>query len=565
MAPVTALASGTVGCGVALLATSAWLISRAAQHPSVVALGLAIVGVRFFAIARGMCRYGERLSGHDTALRALAGLRVRVYERLEGLAPSGLPAFRRGDLLARLVHDVDTLQDLMVRVVPPFGAALVVGAATVALTWMILPSAGALLCVMLLVAVFAIPRYTRRAAARREARLAAARGELTARVVDRAEGAQELVAFGATDTQLVYLSEADEELTHIACTSARTAGVGSGLTTLLTGMTVFAMLVIGVRAVHSGRLAGVILAVLALIPLALFEMIVGLPAASQSLEGVRQSAKRVFEVTDAEPLVDDPPVPRPVPRGPHRIVVRGLRARYADGDDWVLDGVDLDLSPGSRVGIVGTSGAGKSTLAAALLRFLPYEGSLTLDGVEMSELPADEVRRVIGLCAQETHVFAATLQENLLLARRDADEDALREVLRQVRLDGWVDSLPEGLSTEVGGQRDRMSGGQRQRLGIARALLAGFPILILDEPGEHLDEVTADALVGDLIDLTCGRTTVMITHRLSCLAAMDEILVLDAGRVIERGTSPELIAAGGHYARLWELERDCCRQREFVA
>jgi thiol reductant ABC exporter CydC subunit len=552
----SALATGTAGCGVALLATSAWLISRAAQHPSVVALGLAIVGVRFFAVARGLCRYGERLSGHDAALRVLASLRVRVYDRLEALAPSGLPAFRNGDLLARLVHDVDALQDLMVKVVPPFAASLAVGAAAVVATWLILPPAGVVLGVMLLVAVFGIPRYTRSMAARREARMAAARGELATRVVDLVQGAQELVAFGATDAQLARLSESDAELTRIAYSSARTSGTGSGLATLLTGAAVFAMLMIGVPAVHSGRLPGVLLAVLALIPLATFEMVAGLPAASQSLEGVRQSAKRIVEVTDAQPLVQEPEVPRQVPAGPRQVVVRGLRARYGDRDHWALDGIDLDLSPGTRVAIIGPSGAGKSTLASVLLRFLPYEGSATLDGVELSELPGDEVRRVIGLCAQETHVFATTLRENLLLARRDADERALRGALSQVRLDEWVDSLPDGLGTEVGGHGDRMSGGQRQRLGIARGLLAGFPILVLDEPTEHLDEATADALVEDLIDITRCHTTVMITHRLSRLAAMDEILVLDGGRVVARGTHAELLAAGGYYARQFELESE---------
>jgi ABC-type multidrug transport system fused ATPase/permease subunit len=222
----------------------------------------------------------------------------------------------------------------------------------------------------------------------------------------------------------------------------------------------------------------------------------------------------------------------------------------------VLDGIDLDLAPGRRVGIIGPSGAGKSTLAAVLTRLLPYEGgSVTIHDIEISDLAGDDVRRVIGGVSQETHIFDTTLRENLLLARRDADDAALRDALGRARLQGWIDQLDAGLATEVGGPGGRMSGGQRQRLGIARAHLAGFPVLILDEPGEHLDTTTADSLVADLVDLTEGHTTIMITHRLAGLEAMDEIVVLDGGRVTERGTHCSLIARDGPYAELWRRER----------
>jgi thiol reductant ABC exporter CydC subunit len=550
------LAAATGACGIALLATSAWLISRAAQRPSVVALGLAVIGVRFFAVARGICRYGERLVGHDTALRALADLRVRIYQRLEVLAPAGLPAFRRGDLLARLVQDVDALQDLILRVIPPYGSAVLVLIPTVALTWYFLPGAGAVLAVSLTLAATAVPWCTRRLAARRESRLAGARGRLSTEVLDLLEGAPDLIAFGAVDAQLARVSAADAELTRIARATSRTAGVGSGLVTLLTGLAVWVILLLGVPAVRSGRLPGVLLAVVALMPLAAFEMVTGLPAAAQSLEGVRQSAARIFEVLDAPPVVTDPPSPvAAVGGGPHRLTIRGLRARYDRTGPWVLDGVDLDLWPGRRLAIVGPSGAGKSTLAWVLLRFLPYEsGSVTLDGVELTALAADDVRRVVGLAPQDTHVFDTSIRENLVLARRDAEVATIRRAIRRARLTDWVDELSGGLDTEVGAHGVRMSGGQRQRLGIARSLLADFPILIVDEPGEHLDTATGDALTRDLMAVTRGRAAVLITHRLTGLEAVDEIIVLDHGRVVERGTHDELAAAGGHYARQWERE-----------
>jgi thiol reductant ABC exporter CydC subunit len=551
----TLLGAATAGSGIALLATSAWMISRAAQRPSVVALGIAIVGVRVFAVSRGLSRYGERLVGHDTALRVLADLRVRVYERLERLAPNGLPAFRRGDLLARLVADVDALQDLMLRVIPPYGVALIVSIPTVGLIWYLLPAGGLVLAVTLLAGATLVPWYAHRLAGRRETRQAAARGELSTHVIDLLEGAPDLVAFDAADAQLARVSAADAELTRIATSSACTAGVGSGLITLLTGLAVWGMLLVGVPAVNSGRLSGPFLAVIALVPLAVFEMVIGLPAAAQTLERVRQSAARVFAVIDTAPDLANSESPNPPGPPPHGLRVKRLRARYGPDRPWALDGIDLDLPPGRRVGIVGASGAGKSTLAAVLVRFLSYEaGSVTLDGLELDTLAGEDVRRVVGLAAENTYLFDTTLRENLLLARRDATDADVRLALQRARLLEWVEGLPAGLDTEVGEHGARLSGGQRQRLGIARALLARFPVLIFDEPGEHLDAATADALRVDLLDLTRGQTTVMITHRLTGLDAMDEILVLDRGRVVERGTHAELAVGGGAYAVQWQRE-----------
>jgi thiol reductant ABC exporter CydC subunit len=578
----TLLGAGAVAAAIGLIATSAWLISRSSQRPQESAVAIAIVGVQFFALSRGLCRYGERLVGHDAAFRVLADLRVRVYERLERLAPLGLPAFRSGELLARLVHDVDALQDLLLRVLPPFAIALVVGAVTVGLVWWMLPAAGLILLVALVLAGVLVPWLTGTLAARAEARQAATRGELTASVVDLLEGAPELLANGATGAQLRRTLAADAEVTRIARATARTAGIGQGLTRLCSGLAMWGALLVGVAAVRAGRLDGVLLAGIALIPLVAFELVAGLPTATQTLARVRRCAARVFEVLDTPPPVTEPAHPvalasapfppfTPEPDGalaaqpdtavalrphaPHALQLRGLRSRYPGAPGWALDGLDLDLSPGRRVAAVGPSGAGKSTLAGVLLRFIPYEGgSVTLDGVQISELDGDELRRVVGLVAQDAHVFDSTLGENLRLARRDATHERLLAALAEVRLLDWAQRLPAGLDTEVGERGARMSGGQRQRLAIARALLADFPVLVLDEPGEHLDTPTADAIVADLLALTRGRATLLITHRLAGLREVDEVLVLDRGRVVERGTHADLLALDGHYAALWLRE-----------
>ncbi len=555
LALATLLGAGAVAAGIGLIATSAWLISRASQRPQESALAIAIVGVQFCGLSRGLFRYAQRVIGHDVAFRALADMRVSSYKRLESLAPAGLPAFRSGDLLARVVHDIDSLQDLLLRVIPPFVIALLVGAGTVWLVWVILPAAGLILLAALILAATALTWLTGMISRRSEAKQAAIRGELTAAVVDLLQGAPELAAYGAVGAQLERTSAIDVKLTRVACATARTTGVGQGLATLLSGLAMWGALMVGVAAVRAGTLDGVLLAVIALVPLAAFELVTELPAATQTLQRVRRSVARTLEVIDADPPVAEPVDPRPLPQAPGTLRVRGLRARYGERLPWVLDGIDLDLVPGRTVAVVGRSGAGKSTLADVLLHFLPYQGgSVTLDGAPITELSGDAYRRVIGLVSQDAYVFDTTLEENLRIARRDATTAELRWALKGARLLDWTDELPAGLSTRVGAHGAEISGGQRQRLALARALLADFPVLVLDEPGEHLDTETADALVADLLDTTERRATLLITHRLAGLEAVDEVIVLDGGRALERGTHGELLALNGRYAHMWARE-----------
>ena len=365
-------------------------------------------------------------------------------------------------------------------------------------------------------------------------------------MIDLLEGAPELAINGAIPTQLGRALAADSELTSIARRSARTAGIGRGLTSLCCGLAMWGALLGGVAAVHAGRMNGVLLAGIALVPLVAFELVALLPSATQTLQRVRRSAARVLEVIDTVAPVVEPPQPRPLPRGPHALHARRLSVRYPGSTRLALAGLELDLRPGRRVALIGPSGAGKTTLAAVALRFLPYEGgSVALNGVEIAELAGDDCRRVVGLVSQDAHVFDSTLEENLRLARRDATGEQLREALASVRLLDWAERLPAGMATELGERGARMSGGQRQRLAIARALLADFPVLVLDEPGEHLDTLTADAIVTDLLAITRDRATLLITHRLAGLEEIDEVLVLDHGRVLERGTHAELLGLGG--------------------
>ncbi|MEF9884128.1 thiol reductant ABC exporter subunit CydD [Streptomyces sp. P9-A4] len=556
MALALLLGSLALGSAVGLMAVSGWLISRASEQPPVLYLMVAVTATRAFGIGRAVFRYAERIVSHDAVLRMLAELRVSVFRRLERIAPAGLRRTRRGDLLARLVQDVDALQDYWLRWLLPAGAALVVGVASAGFTAWLLPEAGAVLAVGLLVAGVLVPAAAGALARRAERRLAPARGALATAVADLLRGCAELTVAGALRGRIERARTADRALTGIASRQAAATALGAGLSALVCGLTVVAAALVGVRAVADGRLDGVALAVVVLTPLAAFEAVTGLPLAVQYRQRVRHSAERVFEVLDAPVPVREPVRPETPPASPFPLVLDGLSARHAGQERAALTDFRLTLETGRRVAVVGASGSGKTTLAQVLLRFLDVEhGTYRIGGVPAWELDGDAVRRLVGLCAQDAHLFDSSVRENLRLARTGASDEELREALRRARLLDWVDALPAGLDTLVGEHGSQLSGGQRQRLALARALLADFPVLVLDEPAEHLDLATADALTDDLLRATEGRTTLLITHRLHGLEAVDEVLVLDGGRTVQHGPYAELAAAEGPLRRMLDQER----------
>ncbi|MEU1467165.1 thiol reductant ABC exporter subunit CydD [Streptomyces sp. NPDC005761] len=551
------LGSLALGSAVGLMAVSGWLISRASEQPPVLYLMVAVTATRAFGIGRAVFRYAERLVSHDAVLRLLAELRVGVYRSLERIAPTGLRRTRRGDLLSRLVADVDTLQDYWLRWLLPAGTAVVVGAGAAGFTAWLLPEAGLVLAVGLLLAGVGVPLVSGACARHAERRLAPARAELATRITDLLGGTAELTVAGALPARLARTREADGVLTRIAARAATATALGGGLGALITGLTVVAAALVALPAVADGRLAGVELAVVVLTPLAAFEAVAGLPLAVQYRQRAGRSAERVFEVLDAPVPVQEPAVPAEAPASPFPLEVRGLSARYPGAGHDALDSVDLTLDAGRRIAVVGPSGSGKSTLAQVLLRFLDARtGTYRIGGVDASALDGDTVRRFVGLCAQDAHIFDSSIRENLRLARTGATDGELRDALGRARLIDWVQALPEGLDTLVGEHGAQLSGGQRQRLALARALLADFPVLVLDEPAEHLDLPTADALTADLLAATRGRTTVLITHRLEGLDAVDEVVVLEAGAVVQRGPYEVLAAVDGPLRRMLKRERE---------
>ncbi|MFJ8073468.1 thiol reductant ABC exporter subunit CydD [Streptomyces sp. NPDC096176] len=574
------LGSVALGSAVGLMAVSGWLISRASEQPPVLHLMVAVTATRAFGIGRAVFRYAERLVSHDAVLRTLAEMRVAVYGRLERIAPAGLGRTRRGDLLSRLVADVDALQDYWLRWMLPAGTAVVVGAASVGFTAWLLPEAGMVLAVGLLVAGVGVPLAGGAIARRAEQQLAPARGVLTTRIVELLGGTAELAVAGALPRRLQSTREADRKLTRIAARQSAATALGGGLSALVCGLTVVCAALVGVLAVRAGRLDGVALAVVVLTPLAAFEAVAALPLAVQYRRRVERSAERVYEVLDAPVLVREPERPAAPPETAFPLELRGVGARYPEQERDALSGFDLTLTPGKRVAVVGVSGSGKTTLAQVMLRFLDCDqGRYTIGGVPAATMDGDAVRRFVGLCAQDAHLFDSSVRENLRIARPDATWEELRRALDDARLLEWVDGLPDGLDTLVGEHGAQLSGGQRRRLALARALLAGFPVLVLDEPAEHLDLATADALTADLLAATESRAaaaraagrgtatdaeceaaepapaTVLITHRLRGLEAVDEIVVVDAGRVVQRGAYEDLAVVEGPLRAMLQRER----------
>jgi thiol reductant ABC exporter CydC subunit len=570
------------GCGIALLATSGFLLARASQHPNILAISIAVVAVRGLSVGRGVFRYAERLASHDVAFRILVDIRVRTFQRLERLAPAGLRTLRPGDVLARLVSDVDATQEVFLRGVAPPAAAILAGTGAVVACLLILPSAGLVLAAGLLAAGTLVPWLAAARARQAGLRLAPARGEFTAHFTDLMSGAAELHAFGAVDAAAARAADSGARLAAMERRAASGMGLGTGLSGAAAGLTVWAVLGLAVAATGAGALTRVPLAVVTLTTLAAFEVVATLPAAAIQLGQARAGAARLTAVVDAPDPVRDPAAPLPLPAGPVRVRLRGAQVVYEPGGPLALDGVDLDLVPGRRVALVGPSGAGKSTVAAVLLRFCELSGGrATLGGVagsglaergaagsgpalggvagsgptehsqDLSGFAADDIRTVIGGCAQDPHVFNTTIAGNLRLARPAATHEQLAGAAARAGLLPWIESLPLGWDTPVGAHGTAISGGQRQRLALARALLAGPALMILDEPTAHLDPESRRALTADILTATQGRTTLLITHDLGGLDQVDEIVVLDRGRVVARGTHAELLRSGGLYRRMW--------------
>jgi ATP-binding cassette, subfamily C, bacterial CydC len=517
----------TVLFGVGLMGTAGYLISRAAERPEVLSLTAAIVGVRFFGLTRPLARYLERLTSHDVALRSLGRARARVYEKIEPLAPAGLADLRHGDLLSRFVADVDSLQNLYLRGLMPSMVAVVAGAGSVAIAALVLPEAAVVLGLGLLAAGIVVPVAASALARRSSARLAPARGALSAELVETLAGSAEIVAYGRPAERLDRVSAADRRLVQVARRAALADGTGDGLRLFVTGATLVGVLAVAVSAHETGALDRVLIALLALVALAAFECVQPLPEAFRELRATAAAGRRVLDLTDREPAVSDPADPLPPPEPPFTVALEDVCVRYAPDERPALDGFSLKLAPGRTIALLGRSGSGKTTVANLLLRFLdPEAGRVTLACEDLRRYRQEDVRRAIAVSGQDAHLFSTSIRANLTLARPGASDAELETALRAARIWDWVDRLPDGLDTLVGEQGRELSGGQRQRIALARALLTDPQVLVLDEPTAHLDPATAEELIADVLATAGPRCVLLITHRPEGLDLVDEVRVL---------------------------------------
>jgi len=540
--------------GVGLMSLSGWFISAAAAAGLATATAhlfnffMPSIGVRIFAILRTGARYAERIVTHDATFRILESLRVWFYRRIEPLAPSGLWRFRSGDLLNRIVADIEALDNLYLRAIAPAAVALLVS--ILIFFWLAAFDAwiAATVCSALVFAGSGVSAGAARAGGPAGRLIALHSAELRSRAVEGLQGLAEIIVFGAAGKHQEGVRRCQSALIAGQRRMAHIRGLSSAAMHLLSGTTVLAALYLGCGLVSAGRLDGAALALIALAVTAAFETVFALPAAYQFLGRTRAAGRRLLEVVETAPPVGFTDSTLAVPESAE-VVFDGVSFRYRPELRAALDQVNILIPEGRRIAVVGESGAGKSTLAHLLVRFFdPDNGTIRIGGTDTRSLSETDLRRAVVVVSQQSYLFSATVRENLQLAKPDADDAELRAALAAARLEDFVDHLPDGLDTWVGEAGKRMSAGQARRLTVARAVLRGASIWVLDEPTEGLDRKTESALVESLLEVTAVRTVLWITHRLVCMDRMDGVVVMENGRVVDRGTHSELRGRNRRYA-----------------
>jgi ATP-binding cassette subfamily C protein CydCD len=547
----------TIGSNISLMGTSAWLISAASLHPSIAELQVAIVGVRFFGISRAVFRYSERLVSHNVTFRLLARLRVWFYQKLEPLSPARLMDYRAGDLLSRIVGDVEILENLYVRIISPPLVGLVIGLGTSLFLASFYPLLAPVLIGFFLAIGFILPLSSLVLGRKPGKVLVLSRSTLNAHLVDGIQGLPDVLVYGRAVDYAARIANTGKDYGMAQKHMARINGFHNGLTVYMTNFCLWLMIYLTTPLVISGHLDGRMLAPLALLTLASFEAVTSLPFAAQLWESMREASRRLFEVVNAEPVVKDAveTIGESIQVTNLDIEVEKLYFSYPTQAIPAIQDISFKLESGKSLAIVGQSGSGKSTLVNLLLRFWEYRsGDIRLGGRSLHILEQDDVRRRYAVVPQSSYLFNTSIYENLRIARPSTSQHEIETAAQQAEIHKFILSLPNGYDTVVGELGQRLSGGERQRLAIARALLKNAPILILDEPTANLDPPTEKQILETLFRVMQEKTALLITHRLVGLENIDEILVLKQGRIVERGTQDELLIHYGPFRRLLELQ-----------
>ena len=545
-----------VASAVGLLALSGWFISAAAYAGLTVASAQLFnffhpgIGVRMFAIGRTLARYAERIVSHEATFRILQSLRSWFYIHLEPLAPSRLMMFRSGDLLNRIVADIDALDNLYLRVLSPSAVALATSLLAVAFLGLFDPGVALSTALYLVVAGVGVTAAALKLGDPCGREIAQRTAELRVRVIDTLQGLAELLVFDAYHHRLETVRLSSRALLKSQLRMSHIRGLSLALITLISGLAVMTALYLAVDLVKFDLLNGANLALIALAILASFEAVLPLPTAYQYLGRTREAGRRLLEIVDMQPQITYPDTSVGLWMQPD-VTFENISFRYSQNAPWALRDVSLQIPAGHRVAVIGETGSGKSTLIHLLVRFWnPTTGHIRLANDDIRNLSEAELRRSISVISQQPHMFNATLRENLQIARPGAGDDDLLAALESARMDEFVESLPDGLDTWVGEAASLLSGGQARRVALTRAILHDAPLWVLDEPTEGLDTITERKLMQVLERKTKNRTLLLITHRLVDLHWMDHIIMLDKGRVAARGTHLELLESNRRYAAL---------------
>jgi ATP-binding cassette subfamily C protein CydCD len=556
------LGFATIASGVGLMATAAYIISAAALHPSIAELQVAIVGVRFFGLSRGVFRYLERLVSHDVTFRLLARWRVWFYQALEPLAPSRLMYYHSGDLLTRMIRDIGSLESFYVRTFsPPLVALLVTVASVLFLGGFGAELSWGLMGILILAGII-LPLLVLFLSRRLGPQIIQSRARLSTLLIDGIQGMPDLLIFDQAKKQSELVSQVGKQLTRLQATMAGLNNLQTALGGLLANLGMLAVLILAIQRVSQGQLDGVFLGVVSLTALTCFEAVQPLPIVAQNLETNRAAARRLYELVDTQPAVVDPIEPLQLPVD-SSLEVQNLSFQYPNWKEneipsnrftFGLKDISFSLPQGKHIALIGPSGAGKTTLTSLLLRFWDYQqGSIRMGNQELRRYCQEDIRKRIAIITQNTYFFSSTIKENLLIAYPEATDDEIVQAARCAQLHDFIQSLPAGYDTWIGEHGLRLSAGERQRLAITRALLKDSPLLILDEPTANLDPATELAVLNSIRIFSQGRSTITITQRMVGLEAMDEIFVLHNGCIVEHGSHDRLLSSRGIYRRMWDL------------
>ncbi len=545
----------TIGSSVGLLMTSAYIITKAALHPDIGRLQVAIVGVRFFGIARGIFRYAERLISHNVTFRLLAKFRVWFYKSIEPLAPAGLSKFRSGDLLARMVSDVESLEHIYIRVIfPPLVAIMIT-----LLMWILFGMFNILFSVIitsaLLIAGTAVPLFTAKMNKVIGERFIEVRSKLKTLSVDLAHGLTELIVYGKKDDFLRDINALNKEYNKLQFRMSFIDGLNEGLILLVLNLTIIGIMLTGIPQINIGALSGIDLAVMIVGVMASFEAVLPIPTMAQHFESSMKAANRIFEITDKKPQTENPENAI-TEINSSDLIFRDVSFSYEEKQKPVLRNVSFELTEKKKIAVVGASGSGKSTLLNLMVRFYDVNnGAISLGGIDVREIETEILRKRFSHVSQSTHIFAGTVRDNLLLGNPLASDDEMKEALRKANIYETFFHKGNGLETWLGEGGSKISGGEKQRLAIARAILKDAPILVFDEATANLDSVNESIIIKMILNISRDKSLLFITHRLVSLSEFDEIIVMKKGEIVERGNERDLIAKKGHFKRMLDAQQ----------